>query len=66
MQNNARFVLKEDYGTASVEDLNLACQYCISVILQARSEEVAFSADKTELTLGILQAVVLVTDVLSL
>lgn len=46
--------LKEGYGIASLEGLNLACQYCISVILQARSEEVAFSADKIELTLGIL------------
>lgn len=59
-------MLEEDGGTASLEDSELACWCCLSVILQTRSEEVAFSADQPKLTLGILQTVILVADVLSL
>lgn len=46
----------------------LACaayQFPMCVIMQAGSEEEGFFADKPKYTLGILQTVILVTEVLS-
>lgn len=52
----------------NLEDRDLACaayQFPMCVIMQAGSEEEGFFADKPKYTLGILQTVILVTEVLS-